>query len=96
MKITALTHSISAADFAGEIHRLVGTLETGGYSTTGMDFTDIVARKLGDAFAEKLKRNGARIKNHSWELKADRSLRIKVYLPFEEDLDRVIGLVSPP
>lgn len=96
MKITALTHVISAVDFADEIQRLVSTLEAGGYSTKGMDFTDIVARKLGDAFAEKLKNTGARIKNHSWELKADRSLRIKVYLPFEEDLERVRGLVSSP
>ncbi len=96
MKVVALTHVITAADFDREIRHLVSILESGGYSTKGMDFTDIVARRLGDAFTHSLTEAGARIKNHSWELKADRSLRIKVYLPYEADLDLIRGLVSQP
>jgi hypothetical protein len=86
MKITPITHTISATHFAGEIERIISTLEQNGYSTMGMDFTDIVARKLSDECAKKLQGAGARIKNHSWELKPDRSLRIKLYLPHQEDL----------
>ena len=96
MKVTTLTHAISAEEFAREINLLVNTLEKGGYSTDGMDFTDLVARRLGDAFARTLTNMGARIKNHSWELKANRSLRIKVYLPHEADVHLVQGLFSPP
>ena len=96
MKVTTLTHAISAEAFAREINLLVDTLEKGGYGTNGMDFTDIVARKLGDAFADRLSHTGARIKNHSWELKSNRSLRIKLYLPYEEDVHLVQGLISPP
>ena len=96
MKVTTLTHAISAEAFAREINLLVDTLEKGGYSTQGLDFTDIVARRLGDAFAELLSNTGARIKNHSWELKSNRSLRIKLYLPYEEDVHLVQGLISPP
>ena len=95
MKITPIIHVISAKQFADEIERIVTILESNGYSTKGMDFTDIIARKLSDDFAQKLVDVGARIKNHSWELKSDRSLRIKIYLPHEEDLAFVSGLIKP-
>ena len=49
------------------------------YSTKGMDFSDIVAKKLGDIFAETVRARGVAVKNHSWEKKYDQSLRIKVY-----------------
>jgi len=94
MKVTALTHLIPAADFAREINHVVTVLEAGGYSTAGMDFTDLIARRLGDAFARSLTEKGAWIKNHNWEMKADRSLRIKIYLPREEDVPLVQGIIT--
>ncbi|MCX8504895.1 MAG: hypothetical protein ORN52_13100 [Beijerinckiaceae bacterium] len=86
MKISCFTHAVSANQVAGEIERIVTVLEKNGYATIGMDFTDLVARKLSDEFAQKLQIAGARIKNHNWELKSDRSLSVKIYLPHEEDL----------
>ena len=79
IKITPVLHEISAREYADEIARLVSILETGGYSTKGMDFSDIVAKKLGDIFAETVRARGVAVKNHSWEKKYDQSLRIKVY-----------------
>jgi len=96
MKVTALIHLIPAADFKREINHVLAILESGGYSTEGMDFTDLIARRIGDGFVRALIEKGARIKNHSWEMKADRSLRIRVYLPREEDIPLVQGMMSPP
>jgi hypothetical protein len=79
MKITSFTQDISAHDYAQEIKRLVSTLETNGYNTQGMDFSDIVAKKLGDAVAQDWRSRGIKIKNHSWEKKHDQGLRIKIY-----------------
>lgn len=79
MKIISFTHDISAHDYAQEIHRLVSILETNGYNTQGMDFSDIVAKKLGDGVAQVWSARGIKIKNHSWEKKHDQGLRIKIY-----------------
>ncbi len=94
MKVVPVTHTVSAAYFAGEIQHIIHILEANGYDTFGMDFTDIVARRIGDAFARKVESTGARIKNHSWELKSDRSLRIKLYLPHAEDFPLVEALLN--
>ena len=79
MKITSFTHDISAQDYAQEIKDIVSILEANGYSTQGMDFSDIVAKKLGDAVAQDWRARGMKIKNHSWEKKHDQGLRIKIY-----------------
>jgi len=94
MKVVPMTHTVSAVYFADEIKHIIDILEANGYDTYGMDFTDIVARRIGDAFARKVEGTGARIKNHSWELKADRSLRIKLYLPHAEDVPLVEALLK--
>jgi hypothetical protein len=94
MKVVPVTHTVSAAYFAEDIKHIVDILEANGYDTFGMDFTDIIARRIGDAFARQVESTGARIKNHSWELKADRSLRIKLYLPHAEDLPLVEALLN--
>ena len=79
MKITTIMHEITAKDYAAEIKRLVTILESNGYSTQGMDFSQIVAKKLGDVFADTLRARGIKIKNHNWEQSHDQGLRIKVY-----------------
>jgi hypothetical protein len=94
MKIKPMTHVISSKQLADEIADIIAILESNGYATSGMDFTDIIARRLSDHFAQSLISRGVRIKNHSWELKADRSLRIKLYLPYEEDLTLISGLIQ--
>ena len=86
MKIKSFTHVISAKTLADEIARLVTILHTNDYSTHGMDFTDLIARKLSDEYAHNLSDQCVRIKNHSWERKPDGSLRIKLFLPYEEDI----------
>ena len=79
MKITAMTHDISAGDYAQEIALIETLLHTHGYDTTGMDFSGLIAKKLGDAFADQVRASGITIKNHHWEKRQDESLRIKVY-----------------
>lgn len=79
-KITSYTHLIPEAVFTREIKRLTDALAANGYDATGMDFTDLVARKMGDDCARLLSAKGIQIKNHSWELTWSRDVKVKFYL----------------
>ena len=86
MKVTSVTHTLPPNELADALASIVHILETNGYSTKGVDFTDIIARKLSDDFVRTLTDRGVRVKNHSWELKPDGCLRVKLYLPYKDDL----------
>jgi len=92
MKVRYVTHTIPAKTLSDEIAHVTHLLNHNGYATKNMDFTDLIARRLSDDFAEMLVKRGVRIKNHSWELKYDKSLRIKVFIPYEEDLELVADI----
>ena len=85
-KITPYTHVIPEPEFTREIKRLTDALAANGYDATGMDFTDLAARKMGDNCARLLSAKGAQIKNHSWELTWSRDIKVKFYLPREGDV----------
>jgi hypothetical protein len=85
-KIARFTHLIAPNAFKMEIARLVDTLESNGYRTIDMDFSDLVAQKMARDCVKMITDVGARVKNHSWEYTSHRGLSIKIYLTHEADL----------
>lgn len=85
-KVARFTHLIAPDALKKEIARLVETLESNGYKTTDMDFSDLVAQKMARDCVKLITSVGARVKNHSWEYTSNRGLSVKIYLTHENDL----------
>lgn len=85
-KIARYTHLIAPEAHKREVARLVDTLESNGYKTTDMDFSDLVAQKMALDCVKLITSVGARVKNHSWEFTSHRGLSVKIYLTHENDV----------
>jgi len=85
-KMATFVHMIDPLVLRQGIDRLVGILDANAYDRSGMDFGDVVARKLVDDCVSRVGGAGARVKNHNWEFTRDGGISVKLFLMHEEDL----------